>query len=699
MRVFLKLFFIFILLTTSCKQNYSQSTTHTYTNALVNESSPYLLQHAHNPVNWQPWSEQILAKAKKENKLILFSIGYASCHWCHVMEKETFEDEKVAKFMNANFINVKVDREEYPDIDKTYIKAVQLMTGNAGWPLNCITLPNGEPIWGGTYLSKKDWINSLEEITQIHNENPEKTAEFAKVQAKRMQSLQLFPGHDELNLSKISSDSIIITWKKELDLTYGGLQEKNKFPRPSNYNFLLRYATTQKDTALESHVNKTLKNIANRGLFDHVEGGFARYSTDEQWNVPHFEKMLYDNAQLISVFAQAYQIHQEENYKNTVYQTFNFLEEKLMRDDGLFYSSLNADSKNDANELEEGAYYVWESKTLKTLFKEDYKLFADYFGTKSIPKNAEGKHVLIKTYEDTVFAEKHNLTLLELQNKTAKWKLKLLEARTQRNTPETDTKVITSWNALMLKAYADAYKVFGDERLKKQAIKTATSIKEKLITNDWKILRSLENKAIDGYLEDYAFLIDAYISVYQITFDEHWLNEAKLLATYTINHFYDTEKQLFTFSENTSKGLTFKEFDVEDSVMPSSNAIMSKSLFHLGHYFGNDDYLAKSKKMLQQILPDATAFPYLYSDWLQLYLNHSEPYYEVVINGKDAIAKAKELHKNYLPNIILCGSTEESKLPLLENRFYEDKTYIYVCVNRACKLPTESVEKAISLMK
>ena len=697
MRIFQTFFLLLFLALVSCTETTKE--THKYTNALVKESSPYLLQHAHNPVNWQPWSEEILVKAKKESKLILFSIGYASCHWCHVMEKETFEDEEVAKFMNQNFINVKVDREEHPDIDKTYIKAVQLMTGNAGWPLNCITLPSGEPVWGGTYFAKEDWMNSLQQIVKIHKENPEKTAEFARAQAQRMNSLQTFTSDTDLDFSKISTDSIINTWKEHLDTDAGGLKESEKFPRPSNYSFLLRYATTQKNEELTRHVNMTLRNIANRGLFDHVEGGFARYATDELWNIPHFEKMLYDNAQLISLFSSAYQIHKNETYKNVVYKTLNFIQKQLTREDHLLYSSLNADSENEEGNMEEGAYYIWKKEKLQELLKDDFSLSSAYFGINTNPVTEDGKHVLIKMHSDITFAEKNNLTLADLQSKIKHWKTILLEERKRRAAPETDTKVITSWNALMLKAYVDAYKVFGEEKLKTQAINTANAIKKKLITTDWRISRSSENQNINGYLEDYAYVIDAFLAVYQITFDEQWLHAAKSLTDYTIDHFYDVEKELFAFSETTNKGLAFKEFDVEDGVMPSANSVMSHNLFQLGHYFGNEDFLSKSKKMLQRVLPDAIAYPYLYSNWLELYLNLSNPYYEVVINGENAIAKAKELHQNYLPNIILCGSISESTLPLLENRFYEDKTFIYVCVNRACKLPTESVEKAISLMK
>jgi uncharacterized protein YyaL (SSP411 family) len=604
------------------------------------------------------------------------------------MERETFEDEAVATFMNENFINVKVDREEHPDIDKTYVKAVQLMTGNAGWPLNCITLPNGEPIWGGTYLTKEDWMKALQQIVRIYQDNPESTSDFAKKLTTRINEWETFSNATEVNFPKTTLKDGYRSWSFEVDWVHGGFKGDEKFPMPSNYNFLLRHATTQKDTIFTYYVHRTLNKIATRGLFDHLEGGFSRYSTDEQWNIPHFEKMLYDNAQLISTFATAYQKRKKENYKNAISQTIRFVNKQLRRDDGLLYASLNADSLNEKDTLEEGAYYTWKKETLQTLIGEDFQLFSEYYGLDDIPKTEHQKHVLVKRGSNEYFAEKNKLTLDEVKEKQTQWEAILLKERKNRKAPKTDTKVITSWNALMLKAYADAYKVFGEENFKAWAIQTGRSIKEKLITKDGKIFRSLQNSTIHGYLDDYAYLIDAFLNVYQITFDEQWLHDAKALTDYTLEHFYDEENKLFAFKKRTSKGLTFKEFDVEDGTMPSANSVMAHNLFKL-----------KSKQMLQRVLPNVTEYPFLYANWVQLYLNLSEPYYEVVINGKDALAKAKEFHQNYAPNSILCGSTSESKLPLLENRFYEDKTFIYVCVNRVCQLPTESVEKAISLMK
>lgn len=699
MRFFILFISIIFLVFCACTKE-----THPYTNALVHETSPYLLQHAHNPINWQPWSEEILAKATKENKLILFSIGYASCHWCHVMEQETFENEEVAKFMNTHFINVKVDREEHPDIDKTYLKAVQMMTGNAGWPLHCITLPNGEPVWGGTYFTKEQWMNALEQIVKIHDSNPNETAQFAKKVANDIQKWNTFSSDTLLNLSKISLKEIQSKWKKKLDLVNGGQQEEEKFPRSTNYRFLLRYAVLEKDSVLLDYVHTTLRMIAEKGLYDHIEGGFTRYTTDKAWQIPHFEKMLYTNAQLISSYSLAYQTQKNENYKTVVYETLNFIKKQWLRNDHLLYASLNADSFNEKNELEEGAYYTWRKETLQQVLGSDFDLFSKYFNLHSSTnivseENLEEKYVLTKKHDDASFMNLYHLTEDQLKAKVNTWKTILLNERKKRNLPQTDTKVLTAWNALMLKAYTDAYKTFGDEQIKTQAVQTATAIKNKLISKEWKVLRSLNNPEIDGFLEDYAYLIDSFLSMYQITFDSQWLYDAKSLTTYVLKHFYSHTNNLFTFSEINSKGLHFEEFDVEDGIMPSANSVMSHNLLQLGHYFGNDDFLQKSKIMLQRNIPDIIEYPNLYANWLDLLLHLSQPYYEVVICGKDAHEKARALQQNYLPNMLLCGSTSDSELPLLKNRFNEGKTLIYVCVNRTCKQPTERIEKAIELMK
>ncbi len=687
---------LFSLLFFSC----SQKKKFKYTNALINESSPYLLQHAHNPVNWYSWNSKHLKQAEKENKLVLLSIGYASCHWCHVMEKETFENEEVAKFMNENFINIKIDREEHPDVDKTYLTAVQLMTGNGGWPLNCIILPSGKPIWGGTYFPKKEWLTSLQNITSFYKKNPTEIDDLAERLTNDLKSLQIINNNDSnILFTNTKLKPIINDWKLQLDTINGGLKGNRQFPRPNSYQFLLRYAQQFKDTTLLNFVTKTLDKIASGGLNDHIEGGFARYTVDNKWHVPHFEKMLYDNAQLISLFSYGYQITKKPIYKDVVYTTFNFLYKNLYTN-GLYYSSLNADSVNKNNEIEEGAYYTWKKEDLKQLLGNDTSLFYDYYGISEV-ESIQGKHTLVKMYSDLEFSKKHHLEINELENKLNSWKDLLLKERKKRIKPELDSKILTSWNALLLQAYTDAYKVFGDEHFKQKAIQNATALKNEVIVDDWKINRNVTQKGnpIKGYLEDYALVIKSYISLYQITLDEKWLSYANNLTTSVFSNFYDKEHNYFNFSSEENTVLISNTVETEDIIMPSSNSVMCENLFFLGHYFDNKNYVNTSRQMLHNLIPKIEKYPYSHSNWLNMYTNFSNPFYEMVVCGEDALKKTKEIHSKFLPNILLCGSLSESDLPLLKARYNEDKTLIYVCVNKTCKLPTEDVNRAISLIK
>ncbi|WP_157730229.1 thioredoxin domain-containing protein [Tenacibaculum jejuense] len=698
-----KICLIFILLIAfNCKSKEKNKITEKleYTNALINESSPYLLQHAHNPVNWFPWDKQYLDQAKEENKLVLLSIGYASCHWCHVMEKETFEDKEVADFMNKNFINIKIDREEHPNVDKTYLKAVQIMTGNGGWPLNCVILPDGKPIWGGTYFNKENWLTSLKEIQRLYQENPGRAKGFANKLTEDLKSLQEF---DNTNLNQEFSrdklDNFIAEWKTKLDSINGGLIGKSQFPRASNYQFLLRYAYQKEDKKLENFVYKTLDKIANGGLNDHLAGGFARYTVDNKWHIPHFEKMLYDNAQLISLFSYAYQLTKNKQYKAVVYRTFDFIDKELYND-GLYFSSLNADSMNENGELEEGAYYTWKKEELQQLITSDFDLFKSYFGIDSI-ETVEGKHALVKIYNDEVFSKKHQLSLDDVKLKINSWTSTLLNARNKRIKPTTDQKILTSWNALLLQSFVDAYKVFGDDKFKTKALECAETIKRKAISNTGEITRSIttSNKDIKGYLEDYALLAQSFISLYEIYLDEKWLQEAKKITEISFTNFFNTEIGFFNYTAKNSDQLISDNFEIEDLVIPSSNSVICKNLFKLGHYFSNDNYLDLSEKMLQKMLPKIEKHPHVYSNWIDTYLNLSYPFYETAISGKNAIEKLKKLNQNYIPNHLIIGSTENSDLPLLKGKYNNDKTLIYICMNKTCKLPTENINTAVSMLK
>jgi len=699
-KTFLLLFIVAITFF-SCNKT-TQPMTHQYTNDLINESSPYLLQHAHNPVNWKPWNDKTLAEAKDHNKLILISVGYAACHWCHVMERESFEDSLVAKVMNDNFINIKVDREERPDVDQVYMNAVQLLTGNGGWPLNVVALPDGRPVWGGTYFSKEQWIQSLNQVINVYNSNPEKLKQYADQLETGIKSLDaIVPNTNPAKFEKEIIDSSIITWSRNFDHLRGGLNRAPKFMMPNNYHFLLREAYQNNNDSLKRYVNNTLTKIAYGGVFDHVGGGFSRYSVDNKWHIPHFEKMLYDNAQLVSLYSDAYLATKNPLYKTIVFETLEFINRELTHDDGTFYSSLDADSNTAEGELEEGAFYIWTKAELQKLVLEDFEIFADYFSINEYGFWEHDNYVLIRNDSQDNIASKYDLSLDELQKKVASWKSILIKERAKRERPRLDDKILTSWNALMLKGYVDAYRVFGNEEYLNIAKRNAQFIITKQLKEDGGLFHSFKNgkSTINGYLEDYAATIDAFIALYENTMEQRWLEHAKALTNYTFDHFFDDKSQLFFFTSNLDTSLVSRTIEYRDNVIPASNSMMAKNLFKLSHYYDNPAYDKAAINMLNNVLEETKSYPSTFSNWLDLMLNYSNKYYEIAIVGKDAAQKIKELNQSYLPNKLIIGSDKENDMPLLKNRYVDGETFIYVCVNKACKFPVSEVDKAIDLMK
>jgi uncharacterized protein YyaL (SSP411 family) len=698
---YLSLLVISILII-GCKGENSEATKHKYTNALVNETSPYLLQHAHNPVDWNPWNDTTLEKAKTESKLILISVGYAACHWCHVMEHESFEDSLVAQVMNKNFINIKVDREERPDVDQVYMNAVQLMTGSGGWPLNVITLPDGRPVWGGTYFKKEQWMDALEQISKLYSENPERLQEYADKLEEGIKSLDVVQlNTDEPVFKTPFIKDAIKNWSKQFDNKLGGMDRAPKFMMPNNYHFLLRYAYQNNDHELLDFVNLTLKQMAYGGVFDQIGGGFSRYSVDKKWHVPHFEKMLYDNGQLVSLYSDAYLISKNELYKNTVVETLNYIKYNMTTSDGAFYSSLDADSNTKEGELEEGTFYVWNKDELKTLLQKDFELFSDYYNVNDYGFWEHDNYVLIRKDDDTKIIEKHKLSRASLEDKKNQWKTILLKERNKRAKPRLDDKTLTSWNAIMLKGYIDAYRVFNNEDYLASAKKNANFIVDNQLRKDGGLNHNYKNgtSSINGYLEDYATTIDAFIALYENTLNEKWLKISQDLANYTFDHFFDESSNMFFFTSNEDASLVSRSIEYRDNVIPSSNSIMAKNLFKLSHYFDNEHFSKTAMTMLNNVKPEMQEYPSGYSNWFNLMLNYAKPYYEVAIVGKDAKEKIKQLNQNYIPNKLIAGSTSENNMPLLENRYNPDNTFIYVCVNKACKLPVSEVNKAIKFLK
>jgi uncharacterized protein YyaL (SSP411 family) len=700
-----KLIYFIVILSflSSCNgQQQKDKIKHKHTNDLIHETSPYLLQHAHNPVNWHAWNDETLALAKKENKLILISVGYSACHWCHVMEHESFENDSVAKIMNNNFINIKIDREERPDIDQIYMTAVQLLTQSGGWPLNCIALPDGRPFWGGTYFPKDQWISNLTQISEFYKKDPEKITEYAENLTKGIQNSETITLNLEKPVyTKKTLASTVEKWSQNFDSDLGGMNRAPKFPMPNNYHFLLRYAEQTNNSSLKTYTNNTLKKMSLGGIFDQVGGGFARYSTDKKWHIPHFEKMLYDNAQLVSLYSDAYLISKNELYKETVYRTLAFIERELTNKEGAFYSSLDADSKNENDELEEGAFYVWTKEELKAIIGNDFSLFSEYYNINDYGFWEENKYNLIRTLTNNEFSSKNNISIKELKTKISEWQKTLLKERTKKNRPRLDDKSLTSWNALMLKGYLDAYRVFNEQKFLTIALKNAHFIKNKQLRKDGGLNHNYKNgkSNINGYLEDYAAVIDAYISLYEMTLDQDWLNLAKNLTDYCFLHFYNKELKMFYFTSDEDKNLITRKMEINDNVIPASNSILANSLFKLGLYFENNQYKKTSKQMLNNVISDMENYGSGYSNWLQLYSNLTSDFYEVAIVGKEALTKLTELNQIYIPNKIIAGSTTPSKEPLLKNRFSENKTMLYICVEGTCKLPVSSVKKAGSQIK
>ncbi len=699
MKAHVTLFFMSFLLCIACSKNDSKNTKKG--NDLVNETSPYLLQHAYNPVRWKAWNKATLDEAKEQNKLMVVSIGYSSCHWCHVMEEESFENDSIAKIMNDNFINIKVDREERPDVDKVYMGAVQLMTGKGGWPLNCITLPDGRPVFGGTYFTKDQWSKILKDVSKLYKENPQKVEEFAQRVTEGIQTSELITLNKEEAVFKNEEIIAAINQSKgKLDTINGSFIGAPKFPMPNSIDYLLRYQYHFNDPELFKYIKKSLIKMAYGGIYDQIGGGFSRYSVDDRWHIPHFEKMLYDNAQLVSIYSKAYLQDKNELYENIVKETLAFVDKELNAYNGAFYSSIDADSKNENNELEEGVFYSWTKQELKTHIK-DYELFANYYNVNTAGFWEKDLYVLIRNQSNTEFAKKNKLTKRELKNKIANWKSILSAVRNKRNKPNLDDKILTSWNALMLQGYVDAYKAFDEKEYLDKAVKIAEFLLRKQLRSDGGLNRNFKNgkSTINGYAEDYATVIQAFISLHEITLDEKWLILSKEIMEYTIIHFYDSTSGMFFYTSKEDPSLIARKTEVNDGVISSSNSIIGNSLFKLGHYFYDKKMIEISEQMLNNLKTEIIKNPLGYSNWLHLMMNFTQPFYEVAVVGKNADTITKELYKNYFPNILISASNKDSELPLLEFKYIDGKTLIYVCVNGTCKLPLADISEAIKNIK
>ena len=668
-------------------------------NKLSQEKSLYLKQHASNPVHWLPWGEEALSSAQKLDKLIVISVGYSSCHWCHVMEEESFEKQDVADVMNQKFINIKVDREERPDIDEIYMKALVLMTGSGGWPMNIIALPDGTPIWGGTYVPKTQWVQVLNQVEEFYRTRRSDILEYAKNVKEGVQKEALVtPTADKEIYSNKLQNELAENAYKFTDKINGGFGNSQKFPLPSMLNFFLRFSTENDNIEMKKFVKKTLFKIAQGGINDRVEGGFHRYTVDNMWHIPHFEKMLYDNAQLLSVFSKAYKVFKEPRFKEELYNVYNFLDLKMSSPNNLIYSSISADTNYEDGSKEEGDFYVWNKNELKQVLKQDYKWVSDYYSINDKGYWEKENYVFIQTISDKEFASNINLDLNQFKEKLKLVNKKLYNFREKRVKPITDTKIVFSWNALTIRGMADSFKATGDKIFLEKALSIEKALSEKMTSNNI-IFHSNSSKKLDQVLffEDYSYYIDALIGLYEVTFNEKWLVKADDFTQFSNETFLESNGY-FKFSTTKETLYTNTLINLEDGVTPSANSVMNFNLFRLGHYLGNKEYNQHSKTMINNISGKIKERVTDHLFWLWLSHNYSNKFYELAINGKNAKQKAEELMLKYLPNTLTAASNKSSELYLLKDRYFEEETYIYVCVDNTCKFPVTTIEEAEALL-
>ena len=667
-------------------------------NKLSNEKSLYLKQHSTNPVDWMPWNQSALKLASEQNKLLIISVGYSSCHWCHVMEEETFSDEEAAEIMNSKFINIKVDREERPDIDELYMKSLVLMTGSGGWPMNIIALPDGSPIWGGTYLPKENWITVLNQISDLYNERYDDVLEYS-VKLKEGLSPKKIINYEikESELFSQIRDASDFAYKS-LDTDNGGLKSNQKFHLPSLIDFFQKGSYHFKERKYLEFTDLTLKNIAYGGINDHVDGGLHRYTVDSIWHIPHFEKMLYDNAQMLSVFSRAYKRNNDKVYKKLIDDIFDFLENNLTGDNGLIFSSISAVTEIGKNKIE-GDYYVWDKDEIKDILQEDFDLFKEYFNLNQDGLWEKNKYVLKRINDDDFFTKKYNISSKKLKSVISESITKLRKSKEKREKPIIDKKVLTAWNALTAIGMSNAFQSTGEKKFIEKAVDIVYAIEENLINNDLTVKRSLSisNENI-LFLEDYSYLISAYLSLYQSTFNYDFIDKADALSKKAIAIFADKNSSFLKFSSDQSLLFSENLFVNQDGVVPSANSEMCKNLFLLSHHTGNRDFLNIGKSMLNEISNQLISNPLDYMNWLSVSLDYYDKFYEVVISGKKSIEMAKEINSIYLPNILIATSKKDSEKYLLKNRYIKGENLIYVCVNNTCKYPVNNVDAALKLI-
>ncbi|MFW2478337.1 MAG: thioredoxin domain-containing protein [Sediminibacterium sp.] len=668
------------------------STTHQHTNKLINETSPYLLQHAHNPVNWYPWGEEALMLAQKEQKPILVSIGYAACHWCHVMERESFEDESTAAMMNELFINIKIDREERPDLDHIYMDAVQAMTGSGGWPLNVFLTPDTKPFYGGTYFppvrahNRSSWKEVLSGIANAFKEKRDEIDQQATKLTEHIKASNAFglkQGVGKEEISQEMVEDITINMLKQADTEWGGFGNAPKFPQTMAIRFLLRQFHFHQNEAARKQALLSLDKMIDGGIYDQLGGGFARYSTDTEWLAPHFEKMLYDNALIVSAMCEAYALTKLDKYARAINETLLFVETELMHSDGGFYSALDADSEG-----VEGKFYTWSKGEIEAILGANAELFCAYYDI-SEGGNWEHTNILRVKTQPADFAAMHGLTEKTWLEQLSINKGKLMQHRAARVRPLLDDKHLLGWNAMMNIAYGQAYAVLGIEKYREIAVQNIHFLEDNLKNGpDGTWLHTCKHgKAhIPAFLDDYACLIQAYIQLQEITGEGQYLLKAKEVLELVNRLFSENETGFYFYTMEGQTDIIVRKKEVYDGATPSGNALMAVNLQYLGRVFDRPDWLERMRKMLGGLQQAVVKYPTSFGLWSMVVQAEQMGWKEVALVGKGAKTYLPQVLELYSPNKILqTEETKEADFPLLAGKMPKNEgVMFYVCQNFTC---------------
>ncbi len=667
-------------------------------NNLINETSPYLLQHANNPVQWYTWNEEALQKAKEENKPIFLSIGYSSCHWCHVMAHESFENEEVANFMNENFVNIKVDREERPDIDDIYQKVCQIATDQGGWPLSIFLTPDQKPFYVGTYFPVLDsygrpgFGSICRQLAQAWKEKPkdiEKAAENFMGALTKTENIQT-----SSKLERPILDEAAMNLFQLGDSTYGGFGSAPKFPNAANVSFLFRYAKLSGLSKFNEFALKTLNKMAKGGIFDQIGGGFHRYSTDAKWLVPHFEKMLYDNALIPVNYVEAYQITKDPFYLEVLQKTLDFVLREMTSPEGGFYSAYDADSEG-----VEGKYYVWQKKEIKEILGDDADLFCLYYDVTE-GGNWEGENILCNNLNISTVVFNFGITEEKVRVILKNCSDKLLKVRSTRIPPGLDDKVLVSWNSLMITAFAKGYRVTNDQRYL-DAAKNCISFIESNLFSDGKLLRTYKNNTakIDGYLEDYAYFVNALLDVFEIEPESKYLKLAIKLGNHLVAHFWDSQNNSFFMTSDNHEKLIIRPKSNYDLSLPSGNSVSSFVMLRLYHFSQEQTFLEITTKIMESQAQMAAENPFGFGHLLNTIAIYLEKPSEISIVNTENSEICKSLLTNYLPNSFMVTVQNSSQLdslaefPYFAGKNFESKTLVFVCKDFTCSLPLHSIDE------